>query len=89
LEISKIIIQLALNNFQFHNLQLFYHLSMKFVCLFVCFVSHVEIFQTIVPLVALLIPLESPLMNRDASHNVSIYNGKVIKYGTIFSLKIH
>jgi len=62
---------------------------MKFVCLFVCFVSHVEIFQTIVPLVALLIPLESPLMNRDASHNVSIYNGKVIKYGTIFSLKIH
>jgi hypothetical protein len=28
-------------------------------------------------------------MHRVASHNVSIYNGKVIEYGTNFSLKIH
>jgi hypothetical protein len=32
-----------------------------FVCLFACLVCHVEIFESIVPAVVLLIPLEKPL----------------------------
>jgi hypothetical protein len=55
---------------------------------FVCFVYHVEISRTTAPLVALLVPLESPQglgVHPVGFHNVLTYNGEVLnieqKYG--------
>jgi hypothetical protein len=36
------------------------YLQRKVVCVFICFVYHVEISQATAPLVAFLVPLESP-----------------------------
>jgi hypothetical protein len=64
------------------------YLRRKVGCVFICFVYHVEISQATAPLVALLVPLESPSRTRGAPswfHNVLTYNGEVInieqKYG--------
>jgi hypothetical protein len=60
--------------------------------LFICFVCHVEISQTIVPLAMLLVPLESTQwmgVHWVGFCNVSTYIGEVIEYWTIFFWKIH
>ncbi len=46
---------------------------MKEGCLFVLFICHIKISQTMMPLATLLVPLEKPLMNMSAPrwfHNV-------------------
>jgi len=59
-----------------------FSLSMKKDSLFVLFVCHIEISQTIAPLVALFWYHCKALMSRGALnwfHNVSTYNGEVIE----------
>jgi hypothetical protein len=48
-------------------------------------------FQTKVGLATLFVPLESSeeVVHQGWSYNVLTYNGEVIEYSTIFSLKIH
>jgi hypothetical protein len=68
-----------------------YRISRKVVCLFLSFVCHIEISQTMVPLPTLLVLLESPWwVTRALSwfYNVLTFSGEVIEYWTTFSLKI-
>jgi hypothetical protein len=56
------------------------------------FVCHIEISQITKSFDMLLVSLKRYSMSRGALssfHNASTYNGEVIEYCTIFSLKIH